>query len=186
MYGGAWDGLYYWTLTDEGQVKCWDVSTWPAVEELPENGFSSPTSACRGLWFDGEYFWTAEGTDGFLGYIYRFDYDEMRFGKFLGALHAMEIPFVFGLEDGLGKVLYNEKNIGPAKELSRIIQGYWTNFAKTGDPNGGNDPEWPAYDAATDVTLVFDERGATAVPGFRAKVLDFLEAEYERGLGTLR
>jgi hypothetical protein len=75
VHGGAWDGSYYWTLTDEGEIKCWDLSTWPSLSEITENAFSPPTTACRGLWFDGQYFWTAEGSDGFLGNIYRFDYD---------------------------------------------------------------------------------------------------------------
>jgi hypothetical protein len=30
---------------------------------------------CRGLWFDGEYFWTTESIDAALGNIYRFDRD---------------------------------------------------------------------------------------------------------------
>ncbi len=34
------------------------------------------------------------------------------------------------------------------RNLSAAIQGYWTNFAKTGNPNGPGLPEWPSYDAA--------------------------------------
>ncbi len=72
VFGGAWDGSYYWTLTDENQIKCWDISGWPAVAEVPQNSFPPPTPNCRGLWFDGEYFWTAESIDGMLGQIYQF------------------------------------------------------------------------------------------------------------------
>ncbi|HUT52391.1 MAG TPA: carboxylesterase/lipase family protein [bacterium] len=90
-------------------------------------------------------------------YYYRFDYDEMRLGKMIGALHSMEIPFVFGSLDGSGYGrLYNRRNIGPAQELSRVVMGYWTNFAKTGDPNGPGLPEWPRYDTSTRNLLVLD------------------------------
>lgn len=73
--GGAHDGTYYWTLNDEGHIKCWDVSGWPTVVEVPANAFDPPSPDCRGLWFDGRYFWTAERIDGALGWIYQFDYD---------------------------------------------------------------------------------------------------------------
>lgn len=36
------------------------------------------------------------------------------------------------------------------------MMGYWTRFGSTGDPNGGNDAPWPAYDSATDSHLVLD------------------------------
>jgi hypothetical protein len=74
--GGAWDGTYYWTLNyAEHVIKCWDVSGWPSVVEVSANSFAPPTPACRGLWFDGGHFWTAESIEDTLGQIYEFDYD---------------------------------------------------------------------------------------------------------------
>jgi hypothetical protein len=64
-----------WTLNNTGDIRCWDISTWPTVTEVPGNNFNAPTAACRGLWFDGRYFWTAESIEGTLGYIFQFDYD---------------------------------------------------------------------------------------------------------------
>jgi hypothetical protein len=73
--GSAWDGTYLWTVNDdENLVKCWDVSGWPSLVEIPGNRFAPPTPHCRGLWFDGQYFWTAESIEGAPGSIYRFDY----------------------------------------------------------------------------------------------------------------
>jgi hypothetical protein len=73
VFGSAWDGSYFWKLDDTNVVECWDISGWPSVVQVPANNFTPPSPACRGLWFDGEYFWSAESLDG-LGYIYQFDY----------------------------------------------------------------------------------------------------------------
>ncbi len=72
--GGTWDGEYYWTLADDNLVRCWDVSDWPTMVELPELAITPPSDACRGLWFDGANFWTAESIEDTLGYIYVFDH----------------------------------------------------------------------------------------------------------------
>ena len=60
----------------------------------------------------------------------------------LGAYHASELQYVF--PSGVSQ-------LGPAqRQLAGRMQGYWTNFAKTGNPNGAGLPAWPAYTAATD------------------------------------
>jgi hypothetical protein len=75
VLGMAWDGEHLLTLDDSNLVKCWDVSAWPSVVEVPELAFAPPSAACRGLFYDGEAFWTAESIEGELGKIYRFTHD---------------------------------------------------------------------------------------------------------------
>jgi para-nitrobenzyl esterase len=35
---------------------------------------------------------------------------------------------------------------------------YWTNFAKTGNPNGAGAPEWKAFSDANPVVMYFDQK----------------------------
>jgi hypothetical protein len=74
VLGCAWDGSYFWTLDDTNLIKCWDLSGWPTVTQVPGHNFTPPSPACRGLFFDGEYFWSAESGDT-PGLIYKFTHD---------------------------------------------------------------------------------------------------------------
>ena len=61
----------------------------------------------------------------------------------LGAFHSLEVPFVFG---SLRDPIWHWLPFTPEDQaLSKLIQTYWTNFAKSGDPNAQGLPDWPAW-----------------------------------------
>jgi carboxylesterase type B len=74
--------------------------------------------------------------------------------------HGAELPFVFGSVntqtgfDFIGKPRDEQDNAARNRLMQQAILA-WTNFAKTGDPNGGDLPVWPLFDAGTQPTMVF-------------------------------
>jgi para-nitrobenzyl esterase len=58
------------------------------------------------------------------------------------AFHSDDIEYVFGTLDTRPGVVWRPED----RKLSEQIMEYWTNFARTGDPNGPGLPEWPRFD----------------------------------------
>jgi para-nitrobenzyl esterase len=84
-------------------------------------------------------------------YVYHFGYvpAAMKQWARYGAGHGSEVGFVFNnLMNRDGSPVNPEE-----KELAKKMNAYWTNFAKTGNPNGEGLPLWPEYNTQNEVIL---------------------------------
>lgn len=70
-----------------------------------------------------------------------------------GSFHACEISFVF---DNAEICDHYSAGDPAAFVLCRQMSTAWVNFARTGNPNHGGLPHWPAYAADTHATMYFD------------------------------
>jgi para-nitrobenzyl esterase len=76
-------------------------------------------------------------------WIYQFDWPSPALRGWLGACHAIEIPFVFGNFDPPGTARF--VGAGPdAAALSRQVMATWGHFVRHGEPPAG----WPRFDPA--------------------------------------
>ncbi|MGA9529161.1 MAG: carboxylesterase family protein [Terriglobales bacterium] len=82
----------------------------------------------------------------------------------LGAYHTAEIQFLFKGFDVFGL----PTTLSPLEtRLSRTMLAYWTQFAKTGNPNVGGKPVWPAYTASNDLFLSLVPPTPVAISSFK-------------------
>jgi para-nitrobenzyl esterase len=77
-----------------------------------------------------------------------------------GAIHSADLPYVFGSFPKTG-------NIGGSfgavdTELADLMETYWTNFARSGDPNGSGLPHWAEVNGAHRF-LIFTGAGHAAM-----------------------
>lgn len=82
------------------------------------------------------------------------------------SFHSAELPYVFGESYLLGSLPDG------GAPLVTAVEDYWTQFAKTDDPNGSPQPTWPVYAAVTDQDQTLDTPVATAT-GLEKATCDF-------------
>ena len=85
----------------------------------------------------------------------------------VGAEHSSEVIYVFSNLDEHSPTRPNYQPEDYA--ISKAMQAYWTNFAKTGSPDGPGLPPWPRYDANSRKFLKFTDSGPKADAQLRQK-----------------
>ncbi|HEX4270869.1 MAG TPA: carboxylesterase family protein [Rhizomicrobium sp.] len=83
--------------------------------------------------------------------LYYYDFEHVMPGDTAadwGSYHSSELPYVFNTLHVLNRP-WTETDT----KVGALLQAYWVNFIKTGDPNGDALPHWAAFDAAKDEVM---------------------------------
>jgi len=109
--------------------------------------------------------------------VYRYEFDQTlplpanaRPGTEPAAPHSAEIEYVF-------QVL-SSKHLPWRPEdyrVSELMATYWSNFAKTGDPNGPGLPTWPPYNRQNDYPVMHLKLDSGAAPDVHRVRYEFLD-----------
>jgi len=121
-------------------------------------------------------------------HLYRFSYvaEQLR-GRVGGALHASELPFTFDTLDKIIESCASEAwfeqlyadgfaTTGSDQAIAAAMNGYWIDFAKTGDPNGAGRPRWASLTEDTNAMLEFGNGGVTEASDATRERYDVWEA----------
>ena len=104
---------------------------------------------------------------------YEYQFDRAAPGReSAGATHGAEVGYVFG------RLGANYAQLD--RDLSSAMEQYWTNFAKNGNPNGGNLATWPKFDATARGYLEFTDNGPVSGEGLRRPFCDLYVENVKR------
>ncbi|HZD70363.1 MAG TPA: carboxylesterase family protein [Actinomycetes bacterium] len=123
----------------------------------PLRAYASPSIALGALGTDAVFACNARRALRSLAqYVpaYQYEFNDptapMRFFRNIsfptGAYHASEIQYLFDTPDSPVPATLNAEQ----SALADAMVTYWTDFARTGDPNAASVPTWPAYDVAVE------------------------------------
>ncbi|RYY23359.1 MAG: carboxylesterase family protein [Chitinophagaceae bacterium] len=117
---------------------------------------------------------------GYPAYVYLFSYVSPPMQQMMryGASHASEIAYVFDNLRGRNGATVPAKD----KEVAKMMNTYWTNFAKNGNPNGKGLPVWPVHDPKKNEIIEFRPDGsAVGGPDPKKARLDIIEKAVTSG-----
>ncbi|WP_158817823.1 carboxylesterase/lipase family protein [Methylocapsa sp. S129] len=181
--------------SDEGRafVKDWPIHTGAEARSYAEQNFGGSADAVMSLYrFDSDasvkpalaYAFgdtqfnygvrgLARGMSAVQPKTWRYLFTHAPAGETIAPTHSEEIDYVFG-NFGAPRWVPRGKMNAADRQLSDAMMEAWVRFAATGDPNGGNLPRWPAYDAVSDPYLEFGDAIAVG-HNYRTPYLDFVQ-----------
>ena len=139
------------------------------LKVYPGASDATAKQAARDLMRDASFGWHTwtwarlqSRTGGGNAYVYYFDQrppypQDSRFSDVRGVPHAAEMAYVFKHLD------QQQLSWTPAdRAISEAVATYWTNFVKTGNPNGAGLPRWPEFTEARQQRMVFKDKPQAA------------------------
>lgn len=137
--------------------------------------------------FNTDWVWAEPGrmtarafvANGETAYIYHFGYvpAPMRERMPYGAGHGSEVSYVFNT---LNARWGAPETTPEDQKVAQIMNTYWANFAKTGNPNGDGLPVWPLYNTQKEEILDIELDGKlVGKPDPRKARLDVIEKAFK-------
>lgn len=125
------------------------------------------------------YLTNANARIGQHSWLYFFDYVPRAIRASVpGAAHGNEVPYIFGTLPGEIRNLTIDQIGKEDQRTSSLMMGYWTNFAKNGDPNGVGLPKLTMR-SPSDYSINFLDDHPRYVPHFQETVMSFLDQYYK-------
>jgi para-nitrobenzyl esterase len=166
-YAGAVDALY-WSLTPTELTSV--LTNYPLPLNPPADAASLALGAAG---TDGIFACTARhATQALAEYVptYAYEFNDENaptpasppLSFPLGAFHGADVQYLFN-RNGIPAPFTPDQ-----EQLSETMISYWTEFAKTGDPNSPGRPVWAPYDPATDERQSFVPPVPVVESGFAA------------------
>lgn len=129
------------------------------ARQYPLDNYDSPYHAMSAAFSDGFFNCIARRQGQALSrhvptWAYQFDYPEAPFffpWADLRAFHSAELQYVMGRPMSFTRSDFKAKE----RDMADSIMSYWTQFARSGNPNGAGAQTWPPYDSS-DQTLLFN------------------------------
>jgi para-nitrobenzyl esterase len=108
-------------------------------------------------------------------YHYSFDFQPPLLRLLGGSPHGLEVAYALGTLRRIVPFPLNMLMHRHNYEVSRLMMIYWTNFAKTGNPNGRGELAWPRFAADSEETLVFGNYGLSIERDYLKERLDLFK-----------
>jgi para-nitrobenzyl esterase len=134
------------------------------VAQYPLDAYPTPRAAFVKLTTDGEFTCQSRRVARAFASVqaepvfrYRFSHtlENDAEQKALGPVHTVEHPFLFNWQGSYRPTTTD-------LEIQRHMVGYWTRMAKAGNPNGADDPVWPAVTPSNEAYLEIGANTAAA------------------------